>query len=86
MNLVTGAFDIAWEDDNIENEPLVLEISPSYQLNPEIPERYKAISYKNFKKKLLIKDAYYKLYVDVVFQNRNEITMQLLSAIGKMPV
>ena len=74
MELTTGAFDIAWEKDNIETEPLVLEVSPFYQLNPVLPERFSEISYKKYKRKLFIYDAYYKRYIDVVFENQKNIT------------
>ena len=73
MNLPTGAFDITWENDDISSQPLVLEVSPSYQLNPSLPERYKSLSYKEYKKKLFVSDAYYKEYVDIVFENRKQI-------------
>jgi glutathione synthase/RimK-type ligase-like ATP-grasp enzyme len=68
LNIPTGAFDIAWENDDINTTPLVLEVSPSYQPNPEIPIQYKDIPFKNYKKKLFIKNAYHKEYVDIVFK------------------
>ena len=73
MKLPTGAFDITWENDDLNTIPLVLEVSPSYQLNPSLPERFKNIPYKEYKKKLFIRDAYYKEYVDVVFKLRVDI-------------
>lgn len=74
MELPTGAFDITWEKDDLHSMPLVLEVSPSYQLNPSLPERYKSITYKAYKKKLFVKDAYYKQYVDIVFEARKKVT------------
>jgi len=74
MNLPTGAFDIAWEKDDIEKPPLVLEVSPFYQLNPKLPLKYSNISYKDYKKKLFICDAYFKEYVDIVFENTLSMT------------
>lgn len=69
LELETAAFDIAWENDDISSLPLVLEVSPSYQLNPELPTNYKNIPYKTWKKKLFIKNSYYKEYVDIVLEN-----------------
>ena len=74
MNLPTGAFDITWEKDDLNSMPLVLEVSPSYQLNPSLPERYKSITYKEYKKKLFVSDAYYRQYVDIVFDARKKFT------------
>ena len=73
MNLLTGAFDVAWEKDDIKNMPLILEVSPSYQLNPSLPKKFSNLSYKEYKKKLFTKESYYKKYVDIVFKNRYEI-------------
>ena len=74
MKMTTGAFDITWEKDDLNTLPLILEVSPSYQLNPPLPERYKSIPYKEYKKKLFVSEAYYKSYVDVVFDLRQKIT------------
>lgn len=73
MKLLTGAFDITWENDDLNTIPLVLEVSPSYQLNPSLPDRYKNIPYKEYKKKLFVSDAYYKEYVDVVFKLKFDV-------------
>lgn len=83
MNLPTGAFDITWEKDDLNSMPLVLEVSPSYQLNPTLPARYKNITYKEYKKKLFVSDAYYKVYVDIVFDSRAKITDYYFSRIHK---
>lgn len=79
MNLTTGAFDVAWEKDNTDSAPLILEVSPFYQLNPVLPERFSGISYKKYKRKLFIYDSYYKKYIDVVFENQKNITNLNLS-------
>ena len=83
MNLPTGAFDITWEKDDLNTMPLVLEVSPSYQLNPSLPERYKNITYKEYKKKLFVSDAYYKVYVDIVFNSRAKITDYYFNRMNK---
>lgn len=83
MDLPTGAFDITWEGDDITSAPLVLEVSPSYQLNPDLPQRYQSIPYKKYKKKLFVADAYYKKYVDVVFDCRDKIMDYYLRQINK---
>ncbi|WP_162846425.1 ATP-grasp domain-containing protein [Flavobacterium dankookense] len=83
MNLPTGAFDITWEKDDLNSQPLVLEVSPSYQLNPSLPERYKSITYKEYKKKLFVSDAYYKEYVDIVFNCRKQITNYYFNKLKK---
>ncbi len=86
MKLLTGAFDITWENDDLNTTPLVLEVSPSYQINPTLPERYKKISYKDYKKKIFVKDAYYKQYVDAVFALKYEIILNhlILNKIGDL--
>jgi glutathione synthase/RimK-type ligase-like ATP-grasp enzyme len=79
LGLETAAFDIAWDNDDISTLPLVLEISPSYQLNPPLPDRYKNTPYKTWKKKLFITNSYHKEYVDVVLNNINRLIGAYLS-------
>jgi glutathione synthase/RimK-type ligase-like ATP-grasp enzyme len=83
LELETAAFDITWENDDISSLPLVLEVSPSYQLNPELPSNYKNIPYKTWKKKLFIKNSYYKEYVDVVLENNLSLVDLHLSLINQ---
>ena len=80
LDLETAAFDIAWQNDDVTTSPLVLEVSPSYQLNPELPSEYKDIPYKIWKKKLFIRKPYYKEYVDVVLKNNLRIIEAYLSS------
>jgi glutathione synthase/RimK-type ligase-like ATP-grasp enzyme len=83
LGLETAAFDIAWNNDDISTPPLILEISPSYQLNPPLPNRYKNIPYKIWKKKLFITNAYHKEYVDAVMKNIYRLVGAYLSQISK---
>jgi hypothetical protein len=34
LSCATGALDIAWQNDVLTNKPIILEVSPTYQLNP----------------------------------------------------
>ena len=34
LNLATGGLDIAWQNDDLSGKPIILEVSPTYQLNP----------------------------------------------------
>lgn len=43
-----GGFDIAWNYDDVDGEPYVLEVSPFFEPNPAPPEKYKD-NYFNFK-------------------------------------
>ena len=38
FKLPQGAFDVCWEDDDINGEPIFLEISPAFQPNPDLKE------------------------------------------------
>jgi glutathione synthase/RimK-type ligase-like ATP-grasp enzyme len=83
LGLETAAFDIAWENDDISTYPLVLEVSPSYQLNPLLPDQYKNIPYKTWKGKLFIANAYHKEYVDVVLNNISRLVDSYLVQINR---
>jgi glutathione synthase/RimK-type ligase-like ATP-grasp enzyme len=44
LGIRTGAFDIAWNNDDLNTSPLILEVSPSYMPNPIIPEKWSNMS------------------------------------------
>lgn len=67
LEIRTGAFDIAWENDDLSTKPIILEVSPSYMPNPKIPEKWSHISYGDYKRKLTLKNSYVKEYIDLVF-------------------
>lgn len=67
LNLHSGAFDITWPNDDLTKQPMILEVSPSYMPNPAPSEIFKNKSYSAFKKQIFGKDAYYKKYIDLVF-------------------
>lgn len=67
LGMKTGAFDITWKDDNMDNQPLILEVSPSYMPNPAPPDSFKDLPYSSFKKKIFGKEAYFRRYIDLIF-------------------
>jgi glutathione synthase/RimK-type ligase-like ATP-grasp enzyme len=72
LNLTTGAFDIAWRNDDLSTEPLILEVSPNYQPNPIVDLSKMSFSYGEYKDKLLFKDSYDFRYVDIAFSLINQ--------------
>ena len=72
---MTGALDIAWENDDLNNEPLILEVSPTYQLNP-LTKNPKYLSKYNLYKKYSIfgKNSYLFQYIKQTFDVENLIT------------
>ena len=72
FKITTGAFDIAWQNDDMSTPPLILEVSPNYQPNPSVDLSNSKLSYSEYKDKLLFKDSYYNKFVDIVFYIMNE--------------
>jgi len=72
FNITTGAFDIAWQNDDLSTPPLILEVSPNYQPNPTVDLSNNKLSYSQFKGKLLFRNSYYNKFVDIVFTIMNE--------------
>jgi glutathione synthase/RimK-type ligase-like ATP-grasp enzyme len=72
FNIHTGAFDIAWRNDDLSTLPLILEVSPNYQPNPAVDVSHMKISYSQFKEKLLFRNSYYNKFVDIVFSIMDE--------------
>jgi glutathione synthase/RimK-type ligase-like ATP-grasp enzyme len=68
LNITTGAFDIAWQNDDLSNIPLILEVSPFYQPNPIPKLNQNLINYGKWKKSVSLKDSYQIAMVDIIFR------------------
>lgn len=77
IGITTGAFDICWNNDDLETEPYILEISPFYQPNPIPPQEFKdlKISYGDWKKSLNYKVNY---HIDNFFRIKDIYVNQLI--------
>jgi len=73
LGLKTGAFDITWQNDDLNTTPLILEVSPSYMPNPSPKGKYRDLPYSDYKKALFGQDAYYKNYIDLVFDLKKKL-------------
>lgn len=69
LNLDTGAFDLAWENDDTDTEPYILEVSPIYQPNPIPPFDLGAMSYGAWKKSFTFRKSnnYNREMIDCLF-------------------
>ena len=84
LNLVTGAFDIAWQNDNLDTKPLFLEISPSYMPNPPIPEKLAAsTTYLEYKNSLFPIPKYTIDYADLVIKLKKLVLNSYIEMIKK---
>jgi hypothetical protein len=81
LELRTGAFDVTWQNDDLDTEPIILEVSPSYMPNPPVPEKWKDIPYSEFKKKLSIKNSYRNEYFNIVFKIKQKLVEVYLNKI-----
>lgn len=73
LQISVGAYDITWENDDENNEPIILEVSTTFLPNPAPPAKYKALPYKTYKKKFFIKNPYFKGRANVIFDVRKKI-------------
>lgn len=77
LGMLTGAFDVAWRNDDLNTIPLILEVSPTYQLNPKITDEVNLKQYGKYKKRVSIrKDGYNNQYILQTYKI-NEKLMQL---------
>jgi hypothetical protein len=68
LNIITGAFDVAWQDDDLSTKPLILEVSPTYQLNPISNNPKHLQNYGNYKKySILGTNNYLSEYITQTF-------------------
>ena len=68
LGLVAGAFDIAWQNDDLSTTPLILEVSPNFQPNPVVDFDVLKMPYGTYKKKLMLRNLYEYRFVDIVFR------------------
>lgn len=67
LGLRNGAFDICWEGDDTDGEPIFLEVSPAYSPNPAPPAAFADRPYSDFKAQLTGPDSFPRAFVDLVF-------------------
>jgi glutathione synthase/RimK-type ligase-like ATP-grasp enzyme len=81
LNLTTGAFDITWENDDLNTEPIYLEVSPFYQPNPKMDCRNKAYAF--YKQHFNVLNSWDRKYVDLVFNiKQKQVTAYLKEQIS----
>ncbi len=68
LNLITGAFDIAWQNDDLNTEPYFLEVSPGYDPNPKYIPANGNMTYAAYKQKLGGKNNFDKAYIETHFE------------------
>jgi glutathione synthase/RimK-type ligase-like ATP-grasp enzyme len=68
LNLVTGGLDIAWQNDDLSGKPIILEVSPTYQLNPITSNTEFIKNYGYYKKRSILgRDSYLNQYIIQTF-------------------
>jgi len=79
LGLRTGAFDVAWENDDLDTTPKILEVSPVFQPNPPVDLAKEGFSsYADFKYKVGFAKSYEARYVDIVYDiARKQIALAL---------
>lgn len=78
LGLSIGAFDIAWQNDDLNNTPNVLEVSPVFSPNPKTDDNYFLQNYGKFKKLISLK-GYDYLYVKEIFRLKSIHISKLFS-------
>ena len=68
LELRNGAFDVCWEGDDLDTEPIFLEVSPSYSPNPTPPASFANRPYSDFKANLFGADSFPGAFADVVVE------------------
>ncbi len=70
LNISTGAFDIAWANDDLSSKPIYLEVSPVYQPNPKLKSTFKHYSY--YKKNFSLFNSWDKSYINLIFEIKHK--------------
>ncbi len=72
LNLITGAFDIGWQNDDLSSEPYFFEVSPSYDVNPSTSNTEHLNDYGKYKQKLLFKNSFDRLFIEQTYQFKSK--------------
>lgn len=84
FKIPTGAFDVTWENDDLSTKPLILEVSPTYQLNPKTSIKKYLEKYGKYKKTSWVgKNSYIRQYVIQTFEVIIKIVENNQSSIQK---
>ncbi len=78
LGMRTGAFDIAWQGDDLKEEPFILEVSPFFQPNPKPRLERNLSHYGNWKKSFNIRDNYQSEFVKLMFDIQFSIVDEAL--------
>ena len=78
LNLDTGAFDIAWNNDDLNTEPYFLEVSPFYQPNPIPKFDLNKLNYGDWKNSFSIKNNYNKEVIDLIFKIQYKYIQEII--------
>ena len=76
LNLTAAAFDIAWQNDDLSTDPIVLEVSPAFSPNPKTSLEYECLNYGLYKKKISYK-GYDFNYVHLIFELKDAYFLAL---------
>jgi len=77
LKLTIGAFDVAWENDDLDNKPQYLEVSPVFQPNPKVDEKHLK-SYGKYKKGFSLFNSWDKKYVNIIFDIKEKYINKML--------
>ena len=81
LNITQGGFDITWDDDNLDNQPLILEVSTSFQPNPNVDVEPMGITYGEFKNKIRLINPFQKYLMDIVYKLQKKYITVLIQKI-----
>ena len=71
LDLTIGGFDVAWDNDDLEGKPIYLEVSPVFQPNPVVDEKFNG-SYGKYKKGINLFNSWDKKYVNIIFEIKKQ--------------
>jgi hypothetical protein len=79
LGLSSGAFDIAWQNDDLTTEPYILEVSPLFQPNPKPVFDISTVDYGKWKKSLSFTNSYQIEFTKLVFDIQDKIIDQFIN-------
>ena len=82
LEILSGAFDICWENDDVNSDPIYLEVSSFYQANPD-PSRFDynipyGKTYSDWKKTILGKHSFTSIQIKNLSYIQSKLSAEII--------
>jgi len=78
LDLCKGGYDVTWRNDDLDTEPLILEVSPSWEPNPPLDVDNLPCTYGEYKASLRYAPDFQREFVKIVGDLHEQVVVEVL--------